>query len=63
MAEEEKKGKRRFVGVHFACCNVYQRIYVNKAENGYWGACPRCGKQVRFVIGRTGTDSRFFQAQ
>ena len=60
--EEQKREKRPFVGVHFQCCNVYQRIYVNRSGTGYWGACPLCGKQVRFVIGEGGSESRFYTA-
>ncbi len=53
---------RKFVGVHFACCDVYVRIYVNRTETGYEGRCPRCAWAVRFRIGPEGTDARFFTA-
>jgi len=26
---------RRFLGIQFACCNIYARIYVNQAETAY----------------------------
>jgi hypothetical protein len=55
-------GGRRFIGVRFLCCEVYTRVYVNRGETAYVGSCPRCGKQVRFVIGPGGTDARFFTA-
>ena len=51
-----------FLGVHFACCDVYSRVYLNKEQTAYLGHCPRCAKQVRFIIGSGGTDSRFFKA-
>lgn len=54
--------KRRFVGIQFACCSVYSRIYVNKDETAYIGNCPKCMKRVEMKIGPGGTDKRFFTA-
>jgi hypothetical protein len=53
---------RRFVGVHFVCCDVYTRLYVNRDETAYEGNCPRCAKRVRLQIGPGGTAARFFTA-
>jgi len=53
-------GGRRFVGIQFACCGIYSRVYVNRDETAYEGYCPRCSKPVRLRIGPGGTDSRFF---
>ena len=55
--------KRKFLGVHFKCCNVYARAYLNKEQNAYRGSCLRCGKRVDMRVGPGGTDSRFFSAQ
>ncbi len=54
--------ERRFIGIHFACCDRYARIYVNRDETAYVGRCPRCTKQVKLTIGPGGTSERFFTA-
>jgi len=51
---------RPFLRAFFACCNVYQRIYRNPDSDRYDGACPRCGKRVRFIVGPDGTNCRSF---
>jgi len=53
---------RRFVGIHFVCCDVYTRVYINREETAYEGCCPKCAKKVRLEIGPGGTDARFFTA-
>jgi len=53
---------RRFVGIRFACCDVYTRVYVNRSETAYEGYCPKCSRRVRIRIGPEGTDCRFFTA-
>lgn len=50
----------RYLGIHFACCSVYARIYVNREGLSYVGYCPRCGRRIEFQIGPGGTDARFF---
>lgn len=46
----EQKEKKKFLGVHFKCCNIYVRVYKNRTEITYIGHCPRCGKKVIFPI-------------
>jgi hypothetical protein len=54
---------RPFISVHFACCNVYLRIYRSADGTAYRGRCPRCGKAVHFAVGEGGTDSRVFRVE
>jgi hypothetical protein len=57
------RDNRKFLGIFFACCNTYGRIYRNSEATAYEGFCPRCGKRVRVAIGKGGTSSRFFVAR
>lgn len=53
---------RRYLGIHFACCDQYARVYVNREATAYVGHCPRCTRQVTIKIGPGGTSERFFTA-
>lgn len=59
----EDSKQRPFLGVHFKCCSVYARIYLNAKGTAYVGWCPRCAKQVQIKVGPGGTKDRFFVAE
>lgn len=60
-AEPGNAISRPFISVHFACCNVYCRIYRSMDGTAYRGRCPRCGKSVSFTVAEGGTDARVFR--
>ena len=57
-----KAPNRRWLGVRFDCCQVYNRIYRNKAGTQYRGRCPKCYREVTVRVGSDGVSSRFFKA-
>ena len=54
--------KRQFIGMHFTCCNVYTRLYINKAKTAFVGWCPKCTRKAEVKISPTGSNTRMFQA-
>jgi len=53
---------RPWIGVHFDCCGVYQRIYRRPGDAAYRGACPRCCRPLVVPVGPRGTTQRVFRA-
>jgi hypothetical protein len=60
--DHQSADSRKFVGVHFICCDIYSRIYINRTKTAYAGNCPRCMKKIELKIGPGGTSNRFFTA-
>ena len=53
--------RKKYLGIHFACCKVYGRIY-NHSGKHYEGKCPRCLRSLKIRIGSGGVSNRFFVA-
>lgn len=62
-AEPSEKGIRPSIAVHFKCCNVYLRIYLNRLGTAYFGHCPRCTRPLTIKVGPGGSKSRFWTAE
>ncbi|HYE62903.1 MAG TPA: hypothetical protein VD997_12980 [Phycisphaerales bacterium] len=45
----------------FRCANAYLRVYRSADGQRYLARCPKCGKDVRFVVGPGGTEQRQFE--
>jgi hypothetical protein len=56
-------GPRPSVAVHFKCCNVYLRIYLNRQGTAFFGHCPRCTRSITINVGPGGSKSRFWTAE
>ena len=62
MSEPTEKKPRPYIGVLFKCCNVYNRIYLNRLGTAYFGHCPRCTRPLTVKVGPGGSKSRFWTA-
>lgn len=49
-------------GVHFTCCNVYARIYLNVKGDAFVGWCPHCARRLELRVEPGGSTDQFFQA-
>ncbi len=60
MTTGDKHRKKPFIGMHFKCCHVYSRIYVNATQTAFKGHCPKCAAPVEIKISKDGTSTPFF---
>jgi hypothetical protein len=63
MTDKKTANKRPFIGMHFKCCNVYSRIYLNHSKTAFVGWCPRCAVKAEVRVSPNGTKTRFFKAE
>lgn len=54
--------QKKFLGVRFASCMCYGRLYMNDRGDAYVGRCPRCNTSYVIRIGASGTNDRMFVA-
>jgi hypothetical protein len=62
MSGENTRTKRPFIGMHFKCCNVYRRIYLNRVGTAFVGWCPKCAIKAEVRVSPDGAKTRFFTA-
>ncbi len=58
-----KKTPRPYIGMHFKCCNIYTRIYLNQEQTAFTGHCPKCGRPVRIKVAPGGKKAKFWTAE
>ncbi|HOE65483.1 MAG TPA: hypothetical protein PLO62_03065 [Candidatus Hydrogenedentes bacterium] len=54
---------RPYIGVHFKCCNVYIRVYLDRFGRTFSGHCPKCMRRIEIKVGPGGSASRFWTAK
>ena len=54
--------RRHYVGIHFACCDVYVRVYLRHDRQAAQTHCPRCWRRVMLQFDAAGSTARFLQA-
>jgi len=49
--------------MHFKCCHVYSRIYVNRDGTAFVGRCPRRAGKATIRVSPTGSKPCVFTAE
>jgi len=60
--ESHSRTLRPALNVHFTCCNVYGRIFLNARGDAYAGHCPRCAKPVEIKARPGGASAKIWRA-
>jgi hypothetical protein len=60
--DESPTASRPYIGVLFACCGVYARIYRRPDRKIYQARCPKCLRTVRVRVAKDGINARLFRA-
>jgi hypothetical protein len=63
MTDKSAGTRRPYLGIHFKCCNVYSRIYLNKKGTAFVGWCPKCAAKAEIKVSPHGSKARFFTAE
>jgi hypothetical protein len=63
MDKNTRRPGKPFIGMHFRCCNVYARIYLNAPGTAFVGWCPRCTTKAEVRVSPTGSKTKFFTAE
>ncbi len=64
MGETSKpRQPRPYISVHFKCCNVYSRVYLNRQGKAFFGHCPRCARPIRVAAAPGGSRNKFWTAE
>ena len=61
--QEKDRAARPYIGMHFKCCNVYRRVYLNAEGTAFHGHCPKCARPAKVKAAPGGGKSRFWSAE
>jgi hypothetical protein len=62
MSSKSKPTENPWIGIRWACCNAYARVYRQPEVMYYMGRCPKCLRSLKIRVAPGGTKSRIFVA-